>query len=73
MSSATERARPTHVLSMVDSWSGGAESFAWLVISHLDPQRYRRTLCVTREPEDPDDAENPVVTGNTEQAPGPAG
>lgn len=44
-----------HVLSLIDSWFGGAESFAKLVTVNLDPARYRRTLCVTRVAGDPAD------------------
>jgi glycosyltransferase involved in cell wall biosynthesis len=44
-----------HVLSLIDYPSGGAESFARIVTMHLDPERYRRTLCVTRAPLDPAD------------------
>lgn len=47
-----------HVLSLVDGLSGGgAEKLAHLITVHLDPNRYRRTLCVTRiAPEPADEA-----------------
>src|SRR5579884_3405371 len=51
--SAVDRRR--HVVFLVDGLAGGAERFARLVAIHLDPERYRRTLCVTREPLDPTD------------------
>ncbi|MDQ2760333.1 MAG: glycosyltransferase [Actinomycetota bacterium] len=44
-----------HVLSLIDGPSGGAESFARFITVHLDPARYRRTLCVTRTVADPAD------------------
>lgn len=47
--------RVPHIVSLIDGWSGGAEGFARLITVHLDRDRYRRTLCVTREPDDPVD------------------
>jgi glycosyltransferase involved in cell wall biosynthesis len=42
------RVRRPHVVALVDGLTGGAEHFARFVTLHLDPERYRRTLCVTR-------------------------
>ncbi|MGA2929117.1 MAG: glycosyltransferase, partial [Solirubrobacteraceae bacterium] len=42
--------RRPHVVALVDGLTGGAERFARFVTLHLDPERYRRTLCVTRVP-----------------------
>jgi glycosyltransferase involved in cell wall biosynthesis len=42
-----ESQRP-HVLALVEGLIGGAERFARFVTLHLDPERYRRTLCITR-------------------------
>lgn len=36
------------MLSLVDGLTGGAERLAHFITLHLDPDRYRRTLCVTR-------------------------
>lgn len=46
-----------HVLTLVDGLTGGAETFARLLLMNLDVRRYRRTLCVTRSPSDPAEEE----------------
>jgi len=46
-------AHKPHVVALVDYLTGGAERYARLVTMHLDGERYRRTLCVTRTVPDP--------------------
>jgi glycosyltransferase involved in cell wall biosynthesis len=47
--------RLPHVLSLVDGLTGGGENLARLITVHLDPTRYRRTLCVARVADAPGD------------------
>lgn len=47
--------RLPHVLSLVDGLTGGGEILARLITVHLDPNRYRRTLCVARGSDAPED------------------
>ncbi|MBV8990914.1 MAG: glycosyltransferase [Solirubrobacterales bacterium] len=58
------RGKP-HVLSLVDGLTGGAERFAQLITIHLDSERFRRTLCVTRDYEPLEEA---PVRGQLQEA-----
>jgi glycosyltransferase involved in cell wall biosynthesis len=51
-SSVDRRSRRIRVATLVDMLSsqGGAEHFALVVATHLDPQRFDSTLCVSRWP-----------------------
>lgn len=54
MPDASDRERRLRVLTLVDrlGTSGGGERLAMQIATRLDPERFERTLCVTRWPQD---------------------